>query len=295
MAEEEQNPSPEEGEKPFFALDADDVANASAESSLPPTPMVMGSLGGATTASPVQDGQPGGGSTPQLSGEVMASPGQQMFTVPGVYQKERFRWSQFFIGLAAPFAVFIIAAMIGNAVDPSWDDAYRFEVITVESEDGVNFQHQLQPGPDEVFSYFTTEFEHEDGFVFITCWGEPFEDEQEDIDVQQQINYNNRQVSIGHYYPANQTIAFTLSEGSSDRLDFAIEYVDSDLEDEEERATTYFDTMFCLLPLGFIVATGASFVKGNRALGYGLLTSLFLGVVGGPLLFLLILLLAFGV
>lgn len=294
MAEEEQNSPPGEGEKPFFALDADDIARASAESSLPPTPMVMGSLGGSTTTSPAQHGQPGVGSTPQLSGEVMASPGQQMFTVPGVYQKERFRWSQFFMGLFAPFAVFIVVVLIGNTLQPSWDDAYRYEVVTVESEDGVNFQHQLQPGSDEVFNYFTTDFEYEGGFVYITCWGEPFEDEQEDIDVQQQINYN-RQVSIGYYYPANQTIAFTLSEGSSDSLDFSIEYVDPDLEEEEERSTTFFDTMFCFLPLGFIVATIASFAKGYRALGYGLLSSLLLGFVGGPLLLFIIFMIAFGV
>lgn len=198
------------------------------------------------------------------------------------------------MGLFAPFAVFIVVVLIGNTLQPSWDDAYRYEVITVESEDGVNFQHQLQPGSDEVFNYFTTEFEHEDGFVYITCWGEPFEDEQEAIDVQQQINYN-RQVSIGYYYPANQTIAFTLSEGSADRLDLSIEYVDPDLEEEEERSTTFFDTMFCLVPLGFILATIASFAKGQRALGYGLLSSLLLGLVGGPLLIFILIVIAFGV
>jgi len=294
MAEEEQNLPPEEGEKPFFALDADDIAKASAASSLPPTPIVIGSLSGDSTASPAEQANPWGAPTPQLSGDVMASPGQQTFTVPGVYQKERFRWSQFFMGLFAPFAVFIVVVLIGNTLQPSWDDAYRYEVITVESEDGVNFQYQLQPGYDEVFNYFTTEFEHEDGFVYITCWGEPFEDEQENIDVQQQINYN-RQVSIGYYYPANQTIAFTLSEGSADRLDLSIEYVDPDLEEEEERSTTFFDTMFCLVPLGFIVATIASFAKGQRALGYGLLSSLLLGLVGGPLLIFILIVIAFGV
>jgi hypothetical protein len=294
MAEEEATPPPTETEKPFFAIDAEDLANASTASSPPPTPMVMGTLGGDSTNSTPQEANPWGGSTPQLSGNVMASSGQQMFTVPGVSQKERFRWGQFFIGLATPFAVFIIVAMIGNAVDPSWDDAYRFEVITVESQDGVNFEYQLQPESDEVFNYFTTGFDDEESYVYISCWGEPFEDEQNNIVVTQQTDYR-REVSIGQYYPSNQTIAFTLSEGSADRLDFAIEYVDADLEDKEERATTYFDTVFCLLPLGFIVATGTSFVKGNRALGYGLLTSLFLGVVGGPLLFLLVLLLAFGV
>ena len=51
---------------------------------------------------------------------------------------------------------------------------------------------------------------------------------------------------------------------------------------------------FCLLPVIHLIATITAFVKGKRSLGWGLVTSAFVGVVIIPLLFFLLLALAFG-
>lgn len=300
MAEDEINTPVEKEAKPFFAIDSTDVAEANAvdssDSSLPPQPIMMGSLGGGSTVPSSTPSTPStnawGSPTAQLSGDVATPTGQQMFTLPETYEKERFRWGQFFIGLTAPFLVLFVVGTIGSFLEPNWDAMYRFEDINVESQDGVNFEHQVQHSNDEYVSYFSSVLPSEEDSIYINGWVNDFEDDR-GFTIYQETS--NGRTAIGQYYPSNQTIAFTLTEASSDSLDIFVEIVDVAVEDNEERATSYFDTMFCLVPLGYLVATIGSFVKGNRALGIGLITSLFASVVVVPLLFVFFLMLAFGV
>lgn len=312
MAEAEDSPASSTDDKPFFAIDAEDVAEATAAATAtttasssatpqPPQPMMLGTLNNPSTpsspdppsgASSDMSANPWGAPTPQLTGAINQVQGQGMFAVPAPIEEKGFRWGQFFIGVGAPFFVFIVIGLIGAALEPSWDDAYRFEEPILSSEDGSYFQHQLELSDNEYVTYFNAYFEDDGDSIYLNSgWADDDEDDGRAFTIYQ--DSPDRYVAIGQYYPSNQTLSFTLSETSTDRLECVVEYTDVDFEEQQERATGFIDAMLCFAPLAFIIGTIAAFVKGNRALGYGLITSLFVGFVVLPVLFIGLLIVAF--
>jgi hypothetical protein len=74
-----------------------------------------------------------------------------------------------------------------------------------------------------------------------------------------------------------------------------IQYYDEEASDaywdEQDSDGDMFETLFfCGGPIMFIVATITAFVKGNKGLGIGLLCSIPLSFIMGPVLFVLLLL-----
>ena len=59
-----------------------------------------------------------------------------------------------------------------------------------------------------------------------------------------------------------------------------------------EDSMHFSDVGFCLLPLAIVAATVVAFVRGNRALGFGMLTSIGL-MIFLPFLFVFLVILAF--
>ena len=313
MAEAEDSPASSTDDKPFFAIDAEDVAEATAAATVtttasssatpqPPQPIMLGTLNNPSThpstdpisgAAGDMSANPWGAPTPQLTGAINQVQGQGMFAVPAPIEEKGFRWGQFFIGVGAPLLVFIVIGIIGAALEPSWDDAHRSEEPSLTSEDGSYFQHQLEPSDNEYVTYFSAWFEDDGDSIYLDGWADDYEDDGRAFTIYQ--DSPDRRDAIGQYYPSNQTLSFTLYETSTNQLECIVGYADIDFEDRQERATGFIDAMLCFAPLAFIVGTIAAFVKGNRALGYGLITSIFVGIVVLPVLFIGLLILAFSV
>ena len=326
MAEEVDTPSSSDEDKPFFAIDAEDVAEAAAATTAvtatttapsstapqPPQPVMLGTLSNpATTPTPISEASPPmsaaggemkanpwGAPTPQLTGDINAMNGQGMFVMPAAdpQQPERFRWGQFFAGLFIPFIVLFVFGVGFAAFESEYEDPWRYETVELEAQDGTTFQHQLTPTSDEFFQYMWTEFEHEGEWYSVTCYVELYSYDEgsdqasgDDLPVYQSDRETYNEVEIGSYFVSNQTLWFSLSNISADSLTVEIEYVDEDIYND---TTGLSDGVFCFLPLAFVVGTIVAFVRGNRAFGFGMLTSLSLMVIL-PFLFVFLLILAF--
>ena len=325
MAEEADTPSSSDDDKPFFAIDAEDVAEATAAATAtatatapssttpqPPQPMMLGTLSNpAATPAPISDAtppmsaaegemkaNPWGAPTPQLTGDINAMNGQGMFVMPVAdpQQPERFRWGQFFAGLFIPFIVLFVFGVGAASLEPEYQDPWRYEIVELDGEDGSTFQHQVTPTSDEFFQSMWAQFEHEGEWYSVSCYAELYfydegydQNSGGDIPVYQVARETYNEVEIGSYFVSNQTVWFSLSNISVDSLTVEIEYVDEDIYNDPGGLS---DGVFCLLPLAFVVGTIVAFVRGNRAFGFGMLTSLSLMLIL-PFLFVFLLIFAF--
>lgn len=292
MAEDDA-PTPVAGdEKPFFAIDAEDLAEAqssdSAATPSPPQPMMIGALGD-TGVQSATGGQAWGVPTSQLTGDITAFSGQQMFATPPIEKKKGFEWGQFLLGLFVPFVVFGIFAVLVGVVESNYEDPWRYEAIRAESDDGVSYTVQVTPRPIERLEYAWSEFEH-DGYSYSINFGVYWESTTSTI---YQVNQSGdwREEAIGTYFSENQTMVFELDNASAEFLMIELEFFNNEIANSQNNP---FEMGFCLLPIGWLAATIAAFVKGKRSLGWGLLTSAFVGVFLLPLLFFLLLVLALG-
>lgn len=288
MAEQDPPSPSSSGEKPFFAIDAKDVSDASGESTAPPTPQLMGSLGENDTAASAPTNA-WGAPTPLLSGDIAPMSGHQVFVTPQPNQNQGFQWRQFFIGLFVPFAVFGVVAILAAALEPDWEDPWRYDTIRAESEDAVNYSVQASPTEYERFESAFALVEHEGHTIYINVWN----DYDSMTSTVYQMNESNDRASesaVGTYHVENQTMVFALEDASAEFMMIELSYVDERFEYEENPV----GLAFCLLPFIHLTATITAFAKGKRSLGWGLVTSAFVGVFVLPVLFFLLLVLAFG-
>ena len=242
---------------------------------------------------------PWGAPTPQLTGDINAMNGQGMFVMPAAdpQQPERFRWGQFFAGLFLPFIVLFLFGVGTASLESDYQDPWRYETVELVGQDGTTFQHQLTPTSDEFFQYMWTEFEHEGEWYSVSSYVELYSYDEDydqnsggDIPVYQVARETYNEVEIGSYFVSNQTVWFSLSNISVDSLTVEIEYVNEDIYNDPGGLS---DGVFCLVPLAFVVGTIVAFARGNRAFGFGMLTSLSLMVIL-PFLFVFLLIFAFG-
>tara|TARA_B100000003_G_C10918020_1_gene366131 strand:+ start:143 stop:1030 length:888 start_codon:yes stop_codon:yes gene_type:complete len=293
MAEDDA-PTPIAGdEKPFFAIDAEDLTEAQSSDSAvtppPPQPMMIGALGD-TGGQPASGGQAWGVPTSQLTGDITAFSGQQMFAIPPIQKKKGFEWGQFLLGLFVPFVVFGILAVIVGVSESNYEDPWRLETIRAESDDGISYSLEISPMPNERVEYAWSEFEY-DGYSYsINFWTTYGATTSTIYQTNQSGDW--REEAIGTFYQENQTMAFELDNASAEFLMIDLEFLNTEIADGNQNELL--EMGFCLLPIGWLVATIASFVKGKRSLGWGLLTSAFVGVFLLPLLAFLLLVLALG-
>jgi hypothetical protein len=103
-------------------------------------------------------------------------------------------------------------------------------------------------------------------------------------------------VVVGEYTQDNHTIWFSTDSHNINEIEFEFEFYDraleNELDDEYMGGGDMVDTFFCLMPLIGIGAIVISFVRGNKSLGYGLITSISIPLFLGA--FFLMLLLMFG-
>ena len=215
-------------------------------------------------------------------------------------KKTGMNWKQFAIGFFAPIAIMMILTVLSDFSNDGWgdrwDEVHKLEIITVSSDNGT-FTH--------TFSEEVTEY---DRFEVNWCYSmsdlEEYEyrcdwdwsSESNDRDIIEVKNYGREsEVVVGEYTHHNRTIWFSTDSHNSNEIEFEFEFIDRALQDELEDEYSdgdMADTFFCLMPLIGIGATVISFVRGNKSLGYGLITAMSIPFLLGA--FFLMLLLMFG-
>jgi len=219
---------------------------------------------------------PWGAPVPQLTGDINTMGGQGMFTVPAPVEKEGFRWGQYAIGFVTPIVVLFTFAMVGEFLSGSnnYEDPWRNEEFNVQSEDNRTFEIQFDMNEDEVMEGFYSYFETEDGFeVSISCWYD-YGYDSISANVYQYNQSTNEETRIGTYYDTNSTAHFQLSGATADELWLRVDFYNPELDDYG--SGNAFDALFCFLPFVYLAGVIAAFVRGNKALAYGLLTPLML-------------------
>ena len=108
----------------------------------------------------------------------------------------------------------------------------------------------------------------------------------------------NGEVVVGEYTQNNHTIWFTIDSHNTSEMDFEFEFYDRALQDEldyeyMDGGGDMVDTFFCLMPLLGIVAIVISFARGNKSLGYGLITAASIPLVLGGLFLMLLMMFGF--
>ena len=270
MAEEDVRTDTDADSKPFFAIDAEDIAKASADTSPAPTPVMIGSFGGASPQSGEPQTGAWGTSAPQLTGNINAQQPQHVFNAPQPYQKQGIRWGQFFLGLTVPLAVLFVMALIESTfLEWDYDEAWRLENRVVESTDGQTYEVQFEPLQDERVEAFWASFEDQNDTVEINCW-HSYSDNGSDV-----LQYKNggRETAIGVFYSSNNTAFFQLENVTAEEFTLEVEYYTPVSEYQPPPGSAAYDFVCCLLPFAYIFGIVGAFATGRKALGFGMMSS----------------------
>jgi hypothetical protein len=214
-------------------------------------------------------------------------------------KKKGMNWGQFAIGFFAPIVVVMLLTGISsfdNVYDERWDEVYQIEMITIFSDNGT-FTHT-----------FAEEITDNGRFEVNWCYsmgayeGYQYECSHSYSDADKKIyeikeNEWNGEVVVGEYTQDNRTIWFSTDSHNISEMDFEFEFYDRELQEELAGANPdgggFMDDAFCLLPLVGIVAIIISFARGNKSLGYGLITSASILFVLGAFFFILVMMIWF--
>ena len=290
-------------EKPFF--DIEEERSDSTPQQPPLSGMVMGQVSNQPApqaASHFGAAQSSLGA-PQLSGQVntFAHGGQQFAQLQP--PKTGFRWGQFLLGITVPWLVIfgstLLTAFLEDDYNDEWEDFYRYETYSMTADSDGWFVQSVAVSEGEQLEYVygccftdsTTTAE-----IFST-WGYDYGYDDDTVIVEVYENQSANQYEenvIGNYTRANQTIWFKLSQIEAEEISIEVSIYDYEASEESYQGNQGFGEMlFCLLPFAYIGGLIAAFVKGNNALGIGLLSAIPAALIFFPLLFVL-LLLAFG-
>ena len=213
-------------------------------------------------------------------------------------KKKGMNWKQFAIGFFAPILILIVLSFISEFTDGDWegrwDDVHRMEMVTMSSDNGT-FTHTFS---EEITDYgrfevnWCNSMNWEDEYEYHCDWDYNSEGDKDIIEVP---NNDRESRVVGEYTQINRTIWFSTDSNSIDEIEFEFEFIDRALEDElnDSGGGDMVDTFFCLMPLAGIVAVVISFARGNKSLGYGLLTAASIPILLGGLMLALLLMFGF--
>ena len=242
----------------------------------------------ATVSNPAQSGYMG--SSPSITSDYDMSE-----------KKKGMNWGQFAIGFFAPIVIMMLLTGIsdlGNGdYDERWDEVYQIEMITIFSDNGTfthNFGEEvIDNGRFEVnLCYSMGAYEGYDYYC-----NERFSNGDVIIEIVERKN-GGSEVAVGEYTGLNHTIWFTIDSHNTSKMYFEFEFYDRALQDEldyeyMDGGGDMTDTFFCLMPLLGIVAIVISFARGNKSLGYGLITAASIPLVLGGLFLMLLMMFGF--
>ena len=286
--------------KPFFAIEEEPKEVQPQQTPL--SGMVMGQV--STQSAPAQPSQvgatqssPGG---PQLSGQVNTfTHGGQQFTQLQP-QKVGFRWPQFLLGVIVPwiviFSTTFLSAFLEDSNNDTWDSFYRTESYSITPDDDGWFVQSVSFSAGENIDWIrgcclennTTSADVHMASQYTYYENVPI------VEAYQNESYYNDENIIGNYTRANQTLWFKSSQFNAEEINISVQFHDYDAEEEYwQNNQDVGASLFCILPFAYVIGLIAAFVKGNKALGVGLLCAIPAAVLFVPLLFFLALL-AFG-
>lgn len=286
------------GERPFFDIRPEDTSSQdqppqTTMSDAPvPVSIQVGDLG-----TPVL----GAASPAQLSGEVSSVEGMFQFQPILDEPTQPFRWGQFFLGLFVPYILFFfltVVAEVSNQGGEDMPDFYRYEEaslapdddgwynVTVEKSraESLNFEIDLGSTHPEYHSvmmaYWADDVDWENnGLVFETAYDDS--------------NGNYSETEIGEFTLSNQTIWFKLDGSNVKTYNVTIVFHDVAAEeawwDEHSGPAEIFSIILCGMPIAYVGGTIAAFVRGNKALGIGLLSAIPAGIIFLPAMAILLL------
>jgi hypothetical protein len=285
MLGEENGEAEPSASTPFFAIDPIDAPSSDEHQ---PT-----LVGGSPPMAPIQVGELGGssaqGTAPasQLTGEVNHLQGMFQLQPTTEVAKETFRWGQFFIGLFAPHTVFFVLAIVASVMGSGGEDMpdfYRYDDVSLspDGEGWYNFTVEKSPAESVNFDIDLGASYPEYRSVVMYYWiddgdwgdnGSVYETSYDST------NGDYSETEIGEYTYANQTVWFKLDGSDVQTYNVTIVFHDLAAEeawwDENGGAEDVFSfLLFCGMPVAFVIGTVAAFVRGNRALGIGLLSAI---------------------
>ena len=193
------------------------------------------------------------------------------------FQKPPFDWKQFNIGAGIPIMIMLIPIIL-MAVFGEDQYSYNEENATLsKTGDGTAYIGQIDIGLDDELLGCWIYDGGEGQSVIARCEGDSL---KEDYVVELQSRNEERNWEItGYFNLQNGTVYF--DDGSSYSETLLLYY---DYETEEELAdyerTVFFEELFFLAcwisPLSAVVVSSVGYAKGNRSMGTGGITGLFL-------------------
>ncbi|MDB2335092.1 hypothetical protein N9V31_00010 [Candidatus Poseidonia alphae] len=287
-------------EKPFF-----DIEHEPSESALqqpPPSGIVMGQVAAQPASEPTSQigATQSSLGAPQLSGQVNAFThgGQQFAQIQP--QNVGFRWGQFFLGFIVPWGVLIASVFLVALIEESndYDQFIDFQTYSMTpNEDGWFVQSiSVSSGEnlDWIYGCCLNESDGRLGIQSVRDYnGMPGDMSIGEEYFNESSGYYDSAI-IGNYTLQNQTLWFKPSQSNVERLTVEVQIHDHEGEEKYwQNEQDYGETVFCLLPFIYIGSVVAAFVRGNKALGIGLLSAIPGAIIFFPLLFFL-LLISFG-
>ncbi len=265
-----------------------------------PTPIAIevGSLGGPATM------HPGTMSAPQLTGSVSSMNGMFHLQSPAEMANTAFRWGQFFLGLFLPWVLFfgfvLVAGALNETISETPPDFSRNVAVTMEPDENGWYVQTVDPNQGESLWFNIEVVDNNTAWVAVDCSYHPYDSWWEDngkvIEISGDSDGEITEEVIGEYTESNQTVWFKINERHSpSSYEVEINYYDEEASnawwDEQYAGGDLFESIvFCGGPVAFIIGTIAAFVRGNKALGIGLLCSIPMSFIMLPLLFVLLLL-----
>ena len=291
--------SPSEQQSPFWESAQAPQSAASpqpeAQSVSPPQAQMVGNVAQqqSTQFSPTVN-------NPALNGSNIGSASSITTGDDMTEKKKGMNWKQFAIGFFAPIAIMILLSILSEVTaenwDDNWDDIYREEIITIFSDNGTfshTFDEQVTDNGRMESSWCSSTDTYE-GYDYYCSYSHSSGDEV--IEIVERKN-GGSEVAVGEYNELNYTIWLTTDSHSSNEMQFVFEFYDSALEEEMDYSTAgsddLFEGLFCLMPLIGIVAIIVSFAKGNKSLGFGLVSSMSIPFILGGLFLMLLLMFGF--
>ena len=215
-------------------------------------------------------------------------------------KKKGMNWGQFAIGFFAPIVVVMLLTGISsfdNVYDERWDEVYKMEMITIFSDNGTfthTFAEEITDNGRFEVNWCSSMGAYEE-YTYNCDWNSG-RSENRNIFETNNDDWGN-EVVVGEYSSKNYTIWFSTDSHNISEMDFEFEFYDRELQEELDRTNPdgggFMDDAFCLLPLVGIVAIIISFARGNKSLGYGLITSASIPFVLGAFFFILLMMFGF--
>jgi hypothetical protein len=280
-------------ERPFFdigpeAPSSQDRAALTSIGAPAPGPIQVGDLGGAVSvATP----------TSALSGEVASFNGMFQLQPTLDEPKQAFRWGQYFLGMFAPYLVFFLLITVAEITDGAGEempDFFRTEEATlVPDNDGwYNSTVVWYPQESVYFHVDLNATEPEYRGVSMDYWAGGDDWEGNGFVFKNSYDASNgdfSEVEVGEFTPSNQTIWFKLDGSDIKTYDVTFFFHDRVAEeawwDEHGGPEEIFGfILFCGMPVAFVGSTVAAFVRGNKSLGFGLLSSIPAGLIMLPVM-----------